>query len=165
MNLQNSLIIANELKRRIIFSPKVKLQITGSIKRKNTINKDIDFLLITDKPIDYIYFKNKGPNDIIDNIDLKNEGKQRITFVIKVHNMTLNVDYFITTNENLPFAKYQYDSGQLYNVRSRVKAKAMGYKLNQYGLFKNGKRINGIHTEKDIFKVLGLHYRPPSKRS
>ena len=30
---------------------------------------------------------------------------------------------------------------------------------------KNGKRINGIHTEKDIFKVIGLHYRPPSKRS
>ena len=46
----------------------------------------------------------------------------------------------------------------------RRKAKKLGYKLNEYGLYKNDDKIE-IKSEKDIFKKLEMHYLKPKDRN
>ena len=51
------------------------------------------------------------------------------------------------------------------NIQLRSKAKRLGMKLNQYGLFLlNGEKVE-TKSERDIFRILGVPYLEPSKRS
>ena len=45
----------------------------------------------------------------------------------------------------------------------REKAKKLGYKLSEDGLFKNGKQVN-VKSEKEIFGKLDMKYIKPSDR-
>jgi DNA polymerase/3'-5' exonuclease PolX len=46
----------------------------------------------------------------------------------------------------------------------RAAAKRAGYTLNQNGLFKAGKQIMDLKTERDYFNILKLKYVEPAKR-
>lgn len=50
-----------------------------------------------------------------------------------------------------------------FNIMLRLRAKRRGGKLNQYGLWENGKRVAGA-TEASIFAALGMPYMPPNER-
>jgi len=52
---------------------------------------------------------------------------------------------------------------KVFNINLRTLARKKGFKLNQYGLWKN-KKLIASNTEKAIFKVLGLDYIPPENR-
>jgi DNA polymerase (family 10) len=45
----------------------------------------------------------------------------------------------------------------------RQVAKELGYKLSEYGLFKNNEKIE-IKSEKDVFTLLKLPYLEPNER-
>ena len=45
----------------------------------------------------------------------------------------------------------------------RMVAKRKGFKLNQHGLFKKGKRIAG-KTEQEIYHALGRDWKSPNRR-
>ena len=51
-----------------------------------------------------------------------------------------------------------------FNLIMRRKAKAQGFKLNEYGLWKGDEFIAGTY-EQDIFEALGMKYKEPSDRS
>ena len=42
-------------------------------------------------------------------------------------------------------------------------AKQLGYKLNEYGIYMDGKKIN-VNSEKDICDIIGMEYLPPEQR-
>lgn len=51
-----------------------------------------------------------------------------------------------------------------FNTRMRRLANTLGYSLSEYGLTdENGKLIK-VHSEKEVFDILGLEYIPPEKR-
>ena len=58
---------------------------------------------------------------------------------------------------------------QAFNMQLREQASQMGYKLNEYGLFKlsttddEDERLPS-HTEEEIFKELGMAYVEPEDR-
>ena len=49
------------------------------------------------------------------------------------------------------------------NKKMRQVAKEMGYKLSEYGLFKNDDALE-INSEKDVFTLLKLPYLEPNER-
>ncbi len=58
----------------------------------------------------------------------------------------------------------QYFTGdRRHNILLRERAIKQGYKLNEYGLTKNGKIIP-VRTEDDIYRILGLKMFPPEQR-
>jgi len=57
---------------------------------------------------------------------------------------------------------YFTGSGELNKIM-RNKAKELGMKLSEYGLYKDGKRIR-VRSERDVFKVLGMDYLEPKYR-
>jgi DNA polymerase (family 10) len=46
----------------------------------------------------------------------------------------------------------------------RSKAKKMGYKVNEYGIYKNNKNIL-VESEEEIFALLGMKYLEPQERN
>lgn len=77
------------------------------------------------------------------------------------------VNIFLTTPKEFIFAMlYAIGSGQ-FNLRMRALAKRKGFLLNQRGLYRRtstGLEEVPIKKEEDIFKAIGMRYRPPSER-
>jgi len=66
--------------------------------------------------------------------------------------------------DNVFGSTLQYFTGdRRHNILLRERAIKQGYKLNEYGMFKKGKLVP-IHTEDDIYRLLGLQTPPPEKR-
>ena len=59
-----------------------------------------------------------------------------------------------------------FTSGREFNQMIRGKAKQLGYKLNEFGLYdaKTGKVVEGLKSEKDIMEKIELNFIPMSKR-
>lgn len=166
MDLRTAEKLANDIKKNISFKLPTPITIitVGSIRRKKSIIKDIDLLVVLPKR-----YLNKYDTILKSAIIKKNVvdiacGKRRRSFII---NKNCQVDLFITTTKEKPFALFHHTGSNKYNIRVRAHAKAQGYLLNQYGIFnrKTKKRINcNIKTEKDIAKFLNITYRPPEQR-
>jgi len=81
----------------------------------------------------------------------------------------VDVDLFLATRAEEPFALFHWTGPKAYNVRVRAHAKRRGWRLNQYGLFgaATGRRVRGsgaVASEEDLAALLGVTYRPPSSR-
>ncbi|OGZ97741.1 MAG: DNA polymerase III [Candidatus Sungbacteria bacterium RIFCSPLOWO2_02_FULL_54_10] len=128
----------------------------GSIRRRKETVGDIDILVASAKPkrvterflalpqIAHVY----GSGDTKTNVRLKNG---------------LDCDLRVVPPISWG-AAFQYFTGSKdHNVALREVAIKKGYKLNEYGLFKDQKMIVG-KTEKEIYKALGLPYIEPELR-
>jgi len=144
-----------ELSKRIIQEIKPyckKIQVAGSIRRKEPNPVDIDFVLIPkDKDKIFSYLKKKGK--------FIQGGEKRASFKIK----RTKVELYFTTSKSWGATLLAYSSKTGSAIGLRVVAKRKGLHLNQYGLFKKGKYIAG-KTEREIYKALGRPWKVPEKR-
>lgn len=74
-----------------------------------------------------------------------------------------HIDLHMVKDQDVPFHILYFSSGEQFSRMIRQKAKEQGYKLNDKGLFKNGKRVN-VKTEKNVFNKLKLKWVPFEKR-
>lgn len=137
----------------IIKKYKLRGEIVGSYRRGKTALNDIDILAIGFKVI------NPAPNIIF-----IRSGMTRIKMLYKHAGEYFPVDILFTTQAEYPFALMHFTGSKEFNIHMSKHAIAMGYKLSVNGLFKSGKSISGIKTEKDIFKKLKLPYKSPENR-
>lgn len=75
----------------------------------------------------------------------------------------IRVDFIIVPYDSFYTALMHFTGSGDFNQMMRVHAKNLDMKLNEYGLFKKGKRID-IKSETDIFNNMLLKYVPPNKR-
>lgn len=141
-----------------------RMDIAGSYRRKEPSSGDID-VLITSIQFDLsdvvLLLKNWGI--ITDTISV---GPEKFMGIGSCPSG--DIDYYRIDILFLP--EDYYEAGLLYftgsmsnNVAMRVKAKKMGLKLNQRGLYDGSRRIPAT-TEKEIYQALGMQYIPPNKR-
>jgi len=149
------------------------VKIAGSYRRENKISNDIDILLSHKK-----IKTNKELNKNYLNLFIKNL-KNKKMIIDDLTTDTSNTKYmgFSKLNDNhirridIRFVPFQsYHSALLYftgsfqlNRQMRQIAKKLGYKLNEYGLYKNNKLIK-VKSEKDIFDKLKLDFKKPKFR-
>ena len=129
-----------------------RIQIAGSIRRKEKNPVDIDIVVIAknkDKIKDILVKKGRI---------IKNGEKQ---FSVKIE--VVKVELYFVSDDELGSALIAYTGSSRYSIGLRVLAKKKGLKLNQYGLFKGNKKIAG-KTEKEIYKALGKDYKMPEQR-
>ena len=80
------------------------------------------------------------------------------------------IDVRFVPYEYYPAALLYFTGSYELNTQMRQVAKTMGYKLNEYGLFKEKKDGTfadnpiKVKSEKDIFKKLKLDYLEPPER-
>lgn len=145
------LSLTNRLKKLLAPISK-KIEIAGSIRRREKNPRDIDFVIIP-----------KNKEKIIEVLSKKGKvlehGDKKARFKIE----GVKVETYFTTSESWGATLLAYSSKVGSAIGLRIVARTKGFKLNQYGLFKKGKQVAG-KTEKEIYNKLGRPYKKPEER-
>jgi len=136
----------------------IRHQITGSLRRKKETVKDID-IVISCLP--------ESVSEIVDTVlkqsfieSVIGSGDTKTSFT---HSSGISVDLRFVTDEQYPFTIHHFTGSKEHNTEMRSLAKQHGYKLNEYGLFKDETLIP-CASEEELFKALGLHFIPAECR-
>ena len=90
------------------------------------------------------------------------EGKTKSSIILKTG---INVDIRVVADKEYPFALHYFTGSKEHNVHMRRIANEQGYKLNEYGLFRESDNARvSCREELDIFEKLGLEYIPSELR-
>lgn len=134
-----------------------KYLICGSYRRGLNWLKDVDLV---------VEINDNFPKLNINESGMVKSGNSREKYILPIGNGKRNipVDIFYTTPHSWPFAILHFTGSKNFNIQTRFMAINKGYKLNEYGLFKNGKEITGFKTEKEILKkILDKYYKPEER--
>lgn len=134
----------------------IRCEIAGSLRRKKEIVKDIDILATSDNPekLMDLFASYEGVRDVI----AKGDTKTSVTL-----NSGINADLRVVKDEEFPYALHHFTGSKEHNTAMRHRAKEMGIKMNEYGLFKGDVLIK-CSSEEEIFNKLNLAYIPPELR-
>lgn len=145
------------LRHTIARMPEVgRVEVTGSFRRWKETVGDIDVLIASTKPervmskilrlptVAHVY--GTGPT----------KTNLRLTSGI-------DVDVRIVPAKSWGAALNYFTGSEAHNIALRTSAQKRGWKLSEYGLFKDSKMLAGA-TEKDVYARLGLPYIEPELR-
>jgi DNA polymerase beta len=157
--------------------PDVLVEVCGSYRRQRPTSGDID-VLITHQSIgtddDLITSQTHYLKDIVKRMkqvgfvvdDLTSQGDTKYMGVC-VHpavNIGRRIDIrFVTYDSYFPAILYFTGSGPLNRIM-RTYALKKHYTLNEYGLYRADNEKIPVHSEKEIFDLLGLSYLEPTER-
>jgi len=128
----------------------------GSLRRARETVKDID-ILVSAKKADAIM---DAFTELRNVTSVVAKGPTKSSVVLKAG---VNVDLRVVSDEEFPFAAMYFTGSKQHNTDMRGRAKKMGYKLNEYGLFKDD-RPTPCKDESEVFAKLGLDFIPPELR-
>lgn len=133
-----------------------RISVAGSLRRFREFVHDIDILVATNKHsiLHEVFTQYPEVRRVIA------KGETRSSVLLK---SDLQVDLRTVSEKEFPYALQYFTGSKEHNVAVRSKAKRMGYKVNEYGLFK-GNRLVPCSDEKEIYRKLGFSYIPPELR-
>jgi DNA polymerase (family 10) len=137
--------IATELAQKIKAK---RVIIAGSIRRRENKVRDIDIVVET-----------SNLSESVGEFGIESGGDRRAIF----HYKGISINAYKSLKEELGAMLMFLTGPAMYNIGYRARAKSMGLKLNQYGLWKESVRIAGW-TEESIYRMLGKEYRKPEER-
>ena len=151
---------ARPLLEAIANHPKViRAEVCGSLRRKKETVKDIDLIASArEEDVDEImtFFVNQPQ---VETVTAKGSTKSSI-----VLQEGINADLRILPDDKFAFILHHFTGSAEHNTAMRSRARKMGMKLSEYGLFKNETELIPCQDENDIFAALGLAYIPPELR-
>lgn len=148
---------ALEIKKQLEeFSGVERVDLAGSTRRGKETIGDIDILAIANQPKKVVDFFVSLPQ--IKKIIAKGPTKGAV--ILK---SDIDCDLRVLKKESYGSALMYFTGSKAHNIRIRKLAQEKGWKLSEYGLFKEKKRIAG-KTEKEVYKKLGLDFIEPELR-
>jgi DNA polymerase (family 10) len=129
-----------------------KIEVVGSIRRKEKNPVDIDIVLIPKNREKLVEFMKKKGKFI-------QGGEKKSRWKVE----GVKVELYYTTPDSWGSTLLAYSSKFGAGIGLRLVAKRKGFKLNQYGLFKKGKKVAG-KTEREIYHALGREWKKPEDR-
>ena len=152
----------------------IKFKFCGSFRRKLKFSNDIDILIVSNDIITMSDFqksnllnkiieKLKKDKIIYDDLTIENI-HTKYSGIINYLNELYRIDIQFLPYESYYSGLLYFTGSKLFNIDIRKKAKKLGYKLNEYGLYKDNNLIK-IKSEKEIFKYLNLDYLKPDLRN
>ncbi len=136
----------------------IRTNIAGSIRRRKEVIRDIDLVASVKPGHENAVMDFFADLPSVQSITAKGDTKSSV-----VLNIGINADLRIVSDKEFPFALHYLTGSKEHNTAMRGRAKKMGIKMNEYGLFK-GEKLIPCKDEAGIFKVLGLSYIPPELR-
>ncbi|MFO7890345.1 MAG: DNA polymerase/3'-5' exonuclease PolX [bacterium] len=135
-----------------------KVKAAGSYRRRKETVGDMDILVTCKKGT-----REKVMDDFVSYEDVDrvvSQGKTRSTVILK---NGLQVDLRAVAQVSYGAALYYFTGSKAHNIKVRKRAVKKHLKVNEYGVFKNDKRVAG-KTEKEVFKKVGLPFIQPELR-
>jgi DNA polymerase (family 10) len=136
-----------------------QVQVAGSFRRRKETVGDLDVLVTAaarEGVIDYF-------TEYEDITDVRSQGETRATVMLRGD---IQVDLRVVSPESYGAALLYFTGSKAHNLRLRNMAVDNGLKINEYGVFedgKNGERIAG-EAEAGIYAVFDLPYIVPELR-
>ena len=149
MKLDEARKLAEQLTTRLKELGAKRVETTGSVLREQSDIGDID--LIVDGEI------SKMAKEIG---EVKGDGADRITLIYEGQQVNL----FRGSEDNWGAMQMYLTGPKGYVIGYRMRAKKMGYVLNQHGLFDDKDNLVAGQTEEGIYKALGKEWKPPKAR-
>ncbi len=150
---------SKNLKKYLNQSEKIiRLEVTGSLRRKLETIKDIDFVcscLQNDRKEIMNYYL-AYPEKV--SVTSKGEANSVITL-----ESGMNCDFRLVNDDEFSFLLYHSTGSKEHNTGMRNYAKSLGLKMNENGIFKGKDRIQ-CSNEREIFNKLNMEYIPPELR-
>jgi len=176
------------------------VMISGSYpSQSKEFSKDIDIIIVRNKNtlshkgelktiINYIKDGKGMDLEIISLGEKKFMGLLKTTRGNTFDKKMRHIDIRFVNMEELPYTWFYYSSGYVFNILIRKKLKQKGYKLNEYGLYKNNKKVtlgdslldslldnldyideNKLlkyieNSEREIFKIADMDYKNVKER-
>lgn len=130
--------------------------IGGSLRRRKETIGDVDILVSADESAHIM-----DTFTTLDNVaTVVAKGETKSSVVLK---SGIAVDLRVVKDDEFAFATHYFTGSKAHNTEVRARAKKLGYKLNEYGLFKGDEPV-ACREESDLFAKLGLDYIPPELR-
>lgn len=155
--IKDAAVIAQSLVNYLENCEGVKnITVAGSYRRCKETVGDLDILVTAKKNSPVIdYF-----TDYEDIEEVDSKGTTRST--VRLHT-GMQVDLRVVPQVSYGAALHYFTGSKSHNIAIRKIAVKKGYKINEYGLYKDEKRIAG-KTEEEIYDKVGLPYIPPELR-
>ncbi|HEB72297.1 MAG TPA: DNA polymerase/3'-5' exonuclease PolX, partial [Nitrospirae bacterium] len=134
----------------------IRLDIAGSVRRRNEVIKNIDIISASARPEKVISHFAKAPG--VMEVVFRGETKSTIRL-----ESGARVNIRVVSEEEFPYALHYFTGSLEYNRAMSRRAKSMGLEMNEYGLFKNGELVR-CNDETEIFQTLGLQFIPAERR-
>jgi DNA polymerase (family X) len=128
----------------------------GSVRRYKETVHDIDVLAETEQGAEVI----KKFTDMPGVTQVLGAGATKGSVVLDGR---FQVDLRAIPSASYGAAQQYFTGSQAHNVRLREIAKKMGYKVNEYGIYRGEEKIGGANEE-EIYQALGLDWIPPELR-
>lgn len=155
--LHDAMIEADRYIEYMKKSPEVELiEPAGSLRRRLETIGDIDILCASKKPAKIMEYFVKYP--AVANVLSKGGTKSAV--VLK---NGMQVDLRVIDKKVFGAALHYFTGSKAHNIRIRDRAKKMGLKISEYGVFRGAKLIAG-KTEKEVFASVGFPYIEPEMR-
>lgn len=159
--ISEAMAIGNEIVSTLNGSDSfARVTIAGSLRRGKTIFKDIDILLVPKQNAEGNGIR-KIITSLADSGDMGIIGAGETKVSIRRHG--LQVDFRIVEEKSFPSALQHFTGSREHNTILRARAKRMGFKMNEYGLFRGEEALN-IEDEEDVYRKIGLPWIPPEIR-
>ena len=151
---------------------KLEVQLAGSYPSGKLLSKDIDIVAfytissrntkkanIMDILVECLQLASDNEGD--NSLEIVMHGSTKFIGLVKTRdaNIYRHIDIALYPSDIKPYAILYFTSGKIANQIIREKAKKMGYKLNEFGLFnrKTGEKINIAEPIiENLYKLLGV---------
>lgn len=133
-----------------------KVTMAGSFRRCKDTVRDLDILVSA--KLDTSIMEHLGNYSEIARVI--SMGETRSTVLL---NDGMQVDVRVIDPASYGAALMYLTGSKYHNIELRTYAHNLGFKLNEYGLFRNAKQLVG-ETERDVYSTLGLSYIEPELR-
>jgi DNA polymerase (family 10) len=133
-----------------------QVEVAGSCRRRRETCGDLDVLATCSAP---------GPpmdrlasHPLVESVLQRGDTKQRVRLKTGIE-----LDLRVVPEESFGAALLYFTGSKEHNVVLRQRAKDLGLKLNEYGVFRGEEQIAGP-TEEDVYATFGLPWIPPELR-
>jgi DNA polymerase (family 10) len=139
------------------------VEIAGSLRRGRTVFKDIDILLIPGPGREaeairelLLSFADSGPEGPA----VIGAGETKVS----IRRLGLQVDFRLVPPESHASGLQHFTGSREHNTLLRSRAKAMGLKMSEYGVFDSGGTALQSRSEAEVYRHVGLAWIPPEIR-
>ena len=149
--------IARSIIDRLSSLPSIdRIEAAGSLRRRRETIGDLDLLVTSPKPEEVFDAFSALPG--IQEIKLRGGTKETV-----LYSGGFQVDLRVVEPMSFGAALQYFTGSKDHNIRLRTLARDRGLKINEYGVFRDDRRIGGA-TEEEVYRIFDLPWIPPEIR-
>ncbi len=133
-----------------------QVAVAGSCRRRKETCGDLDILATcsdSGPPMDCL-----AAHPLVESVLQRGETKQRVRL-----KTGMELDLRVVPEESFGAAMQYFTGSKEHNVVVRQRAKDLGLKLNEYGVYRDDVQVAG-RTEEEVYAAVGLPWFPPELR-